>query len=116
MRLINIGFGSAVSEGRIIAVERADALRQRRVLDQIALGGHGFHAAVHMTGGQVHMADGFAVHVKMEIDRFLKSHMDGPQRHAESLRAHALSPLPARMRSHKSVVQAPFIMTDSGTA
>ena len=109
--------GHAVGEGMAVGTERADAFGQRGVLDEVTLAGQRFHAAVHMPGGELHLADDLAVHGQMEVDGLLQRHMHRAERHLEGRgRAHAIFPLSLRIRSQRSVVQAPFIMTDSGTA
>ena len=107
--------GHAVGEGVAVGTERTDPLGKSGVLDQVALGGHGLHAAVYMARGQVHAPHGFAFHREIEVDRLLQGHMHRSQRHGEGA-AHGRFSLSFRMRSQRSVVQAPFIMMDRGTA
>ena len=107
--------GHAVGEGMAVGAKRTDPLGKRGVHDQVALGGHGLHAAMHMARGQVHAPHRFAFHREIEVDRLLQGDMHRPQRHGEGA-AHGRFSLSFRMRSQRSVVQAPFIMMDRGTA
>lgn len=54
-----------------VGAKRADPLGERHVFDQVALAGQGFHAAVHMAGGQLYVTHGFAFYGQAEVDGFL---------------------------------------------
>ena len=55
----------AVGQRVAVGAERADALGQRRVLEEVALRRHAFHAAMDVPGGDLHLADRFAVDVEI---------------------------------------------------
>ena len=83
--------GHGIGLRMAVRAQRADAFGEHDILENVALGGQVLDAAMDVSGMDVDVGDGFALHVDAEIHRLFEGHMQRPDRNREI--AHYLPPV-----------------------